>query len=105
MKLSTENRDPVDHSRTFRRHAGETVKYGPYAPGVYGIILAAIALVLGLAAFATQHFAAGSAGVGVAAVLAVVSGAWLVHNHRKIRRAELRWHEKYSDEPAPPPSS
>ncbi|OBI05353.1 hypothetical protein A5714_24670 [Mycobacterium sp. E2462] len=105
MKLNTENRDPVDHSRTFRRHAGETFKYGPHAPGVYGLIVAAAALVMGLAAFATRHVAAGSTAVAAAAVVAAASAAWLARNHRKVRQAELRWHAEHSDEPAPPPAS
>ena len=97
--------DPVDHERTFRRHAGETVTHGANAPGVYGVIVAAGALVIGLCAFATGHIVAGSTAVILAAVLGAASAAWLARSHRKVRDAELRWHAENSDEPAPPPSS
>nr|WP_231639318.1 hypothetical protein [Mycobacterium sp. Marseille-P9652] len=97
--------DPVDHARTFRRHAGETVTHAPHAPGVYGVLAAAAALVLGLSAFATGHPVAGCVAVVVATALGAVSAAWLLHSHHKVRDAELRWHEEHSDEPAPPPAS
>ncbi|MDT5146664.1 MAG: hypothetical protein QOC58_1309 [Mycobacterium sp.] len=97
--------DPVDHSRTFRRHAGETVTHGPHAPGVYGVVAAATALILGLCAFATGHLVAGCVAVVLAAMLGATSAAWLLHSHRKVRVAEVRWHEENSDEPAPPPTS
>lgn len=97
--------DPVDHERTFRRHAGETLIHGPHAPGVYGVIVAAGALIIGLFAFATGHPLAGSAAALLAAVLGVASATWLLHTHRKVRAAELRWHAAHSDEPAPPPTS
>jgi hypothetical protein len=97
--------DPVDHERTFRQHAGETLIHGPHAPGVYGTIVAAGALIIGLFAVATGHLLAGSASAIVSVLLAVASAAWLLHTHRKVREAELRWHAAHSDEPAPPPAS
>ncbi|OBG24326.1 hypothetical protein [Mycobacterium sp. 852002-51057_SCH5723018] len=97
--------DPVDHERTFRRHAGETLIHGPHAPGVYGVIVAAGALIVGLFAFATGHLLAGSVAAMLAVLLSVASAAWLLHTHRKVRDAELRWHATHSDEPAPPPTS
>ena len=65
---------------------------------------AAIALVIGLCAFATLHITAGAVAVVVAALLGAASAAWLVHSHHKVREAELRCHERNSDEPARPPS-
>lgn len=103
--MNSEPRDPVDHARTFRQHAGETVTHAPNAPGVYGAILAVAALVIGLFAFATGHAIAGSTAVIVAIVLAVSSALWLRHTHRKVRESELRWHSEHSDEPAPPATS
>jgi hypothetical protein len=97
--------DPVDHSRTFRQHAGETVTHPPHAPGVYGVVAAATALVLGLCAFATGHPVAGCVAAVPAAVLGAASAAWLLHSHRKVRIAEVRWHEEHCEEPAPPPAS
>ncbi|MDR3654574.1 MAG: hypothetical protein P4L48_02560 [Mycobacterium sp.] len=97
--------DPVDHARTFRRRAGETVTYGPHAPGVYGAVLATAALIVGLYMPATGGVVAGCVAVTIAAVLGAVSAGWTARTHRKVRDAELRWHESHSDEPAPPPGS
>ncbi len=97
--------DPVDHSRTFRRHAGEIITHGPHDAGVYGAVLAVTALVVGLCAFATGHLTAGSVAVVLAAALGLASAAWLIHEHHKVRQAELRWHAENTDEPAPPPAS
>ena len=103
--MKSSKSDPVDHARTFRRHAGETVAHGPHALGVYGAVVAAAALVIGLCGLATGHLLAGFVAVVVAAVLGGASAAWLLHTHRKVRAAELRWHAQNSDEPAPPPTS
>lgn len=97
--------DPVDHARTFRRHAGETVTHGPHAPSVYGAVLATAALIVGLYALATGHLVAACVAVGLAVALGAASTGWILHTHRKVRDAELRWHEANSAEPAPPPSS
>ncbi len=103
--MDTHNRDPVDHSRTSRQHAGETFIYGPHAPGLAGAAAAIVALVIGLCAFGTQHMAAGSSAIIVAALLGAGAAVWLLRSHRKVRSAELRWHAKNSDRPAPPPAS
>jgi hypothetical protein len=102
--LNTSDSDPVDHSRTSRRHAGETRTHGANAPGLAGVAVAVVALVIGLFELATgQLFVGISAGI-LAAVLGAAGGAWVLHTHRKVRDAELRWHAD-SGEPAPPPSS
>ncbi|OBG29010.1 hypothetical protein [Mycobacterium sp. E3198] len=103
--MKTRKVDPVDHSRTFRQHAGETFTYGPHAPGVAGAAVAVVALVIGLCAFATGRAAGGTAALIVAAVLGGVAAVWLLRSHRKVRAAELHWHAEHSDEPAPPPAS
>lgn len=105
VALNTRKADPVDHSRTFRQHAGETLTYGPHTLGVAGVVAAVVALVIGLCAFATGHGGGGAAAVAMAAVLAIVAAAWLLRSHRKVRAAELRWHASNSDRPAPPPAS
>jgi hypothetical protein len=96
---------PVDHERTTRQHAGESLKNGANAPGLAGLAVAVVALIIGLYALAMGSVAVGS----VALILAVVSGsvgsAWLVYAHRRVRIAELHWRATHSDEPAPPPSS
>lgn len=105
MTLDNRKSDPVDHARTFRRHAGETFTYGANAPGLAGSAVAVIALTVGLFAVAAGQLAAGVIALVVALVLGALSAAWLLRTHRIVRDAELRWHALHSDEPAPPPSS
>lgn len=54
----------------------------PHARGVYGAIVAAAALVIGLCAFATGHVSPGSTAVIVATVLGAATTLWLLHTHR-----------------------
>ena len=97
--------DPVDHHRTTRQHAGETMKNGTNAVGIIAVALGVIALVAGLAAFATGNTVAGAVSVVIAVVLGGGGLTWLQLAHRRVRAAELRWHQANSDEPAPPPAS
>ncbi|OBH24196.1 hypothetical protein A5692_05155 [Mycobacterium sp. E342] len=105
MQVNYHNGDPVDHHRTARRHAGETLTYDANAPGLAASAVAVVALVVGLFALATGHLAAGVAAVFLSAVLGAASALWLLRAHRRVRDAELAWHAAHSDEPAPPPSS
>ncbi|MCV7198086.1 hypothetical protein [Mycobacterium angelicum] len=96
--------DPVDHHRTTRQHAGESLIDGANAGGVASVVVGVIALIVGLFALATREVVVGVVAV-IVAVAAVGAGLfWLRHTHRRVRKAELRWHEAHSDE-APPPSS
>lgn len=97
--------DPVDHDRTTRQHAGEAMKNGANAPGIAGVAFGVIALILGLSALATGHIATGATSVGIALVVGAAGLIWLQRAHRKVRDAELEWHDEHSDLPAPPPTS
>jgi hypothetical protein len=97
--------NPVDHERTTRNHAGESLKDGANAPGLIGVSVGVVALVVGLSALPTGHAAAGLVAVILAAVAAAIGVAWLIHTHRRVRDAELQWYAIHSDNPAPPPSS
>ncbi|BDB41813.1 hypothetical protein Mkiyose1665_26750 [Mycobacterium kiyosense] len=105
VTLDESETDPVDHYRTTRKHAGEAIKNGANGPGIAGVAIGVIALVIGLAAFATGHVAPGAASVALALVAGAAGLIWLRHTHRKVRAAELRWHQAHSDRPAPPPAS
>ena len=48
-------KDPVDHSRTTRPHAGESMKDNKIMPGLIVIGVALVLFVSCLAAFATRH--------------------------------------------------
>jgi len=97
--------DPVDHHRTTRQHAGESLINGMNAGGVAGVAVGVIALIVGLFALATGEIVVGV----VALIVAVAAGGagllWLRYAHRRVRKAELRWHETHSAEAPPPPSS
>lgn len=97
--------DPVDHFRTTRQHAGETMKNGANAPGIIAVAMGVIALVVALAAFATRHASVGGVAVVIALVIGIGGLAWLRYTHRQVRAAELQWHQAHSDEAAPPPAS
>ena len=97
--------DPIDHARTTRQHAGESLKNGANAPGLAGVAVGVVALIVGLFALATGHAGVGSVAVILAAAAAAAGATWLVHNHRRVRNAELHWEAMHSDDPAPPPSS
>ena len=103
--MDTPKTDPVDHHRTSRQHAGESLTYGANAPGLAWAALAVVALAIGLYAFAAGHVLIGAAVVLLAAVSGAAGVAWLLQTHRKVRAAEVRWQARNSDRPAPPPSS
>ena len=52
-------KDPVDHARTTRPHAGESLKDGSNAPGLLAVAVAVVVLVLSL-----YFFASGQPGTG-----------------------------------------
>ncbi|MGO9158033.1 hypothetical protein [Mycobacterium sp.] len=97
--------NPIDHARTTRQHAGESLKDGTNAPGLGAVAVGVVALVAGLFALATGHVAVGLAAVILAAVAGAAGLTWLARAHRRVRDAELQWAAKYSEEPAPPPTS
>ena len=55
MTLTYRKNAPVDHARTTRQHAGESLTNGANAPGLAGSALAVIALTVGLFAVAAGH--------------------------------------------------
>jgi multisubunit Na+/H+ antiporter MnhB subunit len=104
--LDYPRRDPVDYERTTRQHAGESLNNGANAPGLAGIAIGAVALIMGLFALATGHVAVGSVAVFLAAVLGATGAGWLMYAHRQVRKAEQQqWEATHYDGPAPPPSS
>ncbi|KAB7758306.1 MULTISPECIES: hypothetical protein [Mycobacteriaceae] len=98
-------KDPVDHARTTRPHAGESFKDGTNAPGLVALALAVATLVVSLYFFAEAQPDTGGVTLAIAAVLAVVGGAWLFTRHRRIRRRELDYLHSHPGEPRTPPTS
>ncbi|BBY08663.1 hypothetical protein [Mycobacterium noviomagense] len=80
--------DPVDHHRTTRPRAGESIKDTAKVPGLVLLGAGVVAFVVCLAAFAM-----GQVGVGVAAVvvalLSVGAGlGWLTMEGRRVRELQ-----------------
>ena len=97
--------DPVDHARTTRQHAGESMKNGANAPGLAMLAAGVIATVVCLASMATGYDRSAVV-TGLIAVLGYVAGAgWLVLAHRRVRAIEQEWLAEHPSEPEHPPTS
>ena len=90
-------KDPVDHARTTRPHAGESMTDTKNMPALIVIGLALVSFVGGLAAFATRHHDVGLTLAAIAAAGFVIGLAWLVVEHRRVRRIEERWYADHPD--------
>lgn len=82
------SRDPVDHARTTRPYAGETLKDSGRIPGLSLIGAGIVAFVMCLAAFALGQVGAGVAAAVVAQLAAGGGLAWLSMDRRRVRQAE-----------------
>lgn len=90
-------RDPVDHVRTTRSHAGESMIDVVSWPGYLLVVAGVIAVVGSLAAFGTGHHDQGMT-TGIVAVVTMAIGlVWLAIEHRRVRRIEERWHDAHPD--------
>jgi hypothetical protein len=98
-------KDPVDHVRTTRPHAGESMKDTANMPGLVAIGVALVLFVSSLAAFGSGHPPVGIVLVALAAVIALIGGGWLYFEHRRVRRIEDRWHAEHPDAVRQRPSS
>jgi hypothetical protein len=83
--------DPIDHHRTTRPRAGESMKSGLKAPGLLLLGAGLVAFVVCLAGFAQQAVAVGVT-CAVVALLAIGAGfAWLGMDSRRVRQLERDW--------------
>ena len=98
-------RDPVDHARTTRPHAGESMTDNKIMPGLILIGLALVSFVGSLAAFATGHPDVGTILAPLAGAGFVVGGGWLLVEHMRVRRIEERWYADHPDARRQRPSS
>jgi hypothetical protein len=98
-------RDPVDHSRTTRPHAGESMKDNKIMPALIVIGVALVLFVACLAAFATRHHDVGLTLAGLSAAGFVIGAVWLVLEHLRVRRIEERWYAEHPDVQRQEPSS
>ncbi len=98
-------RDPVDHLRTTRQLAGESLIDVLHWPGYLLVVAGVVGACGSLAAFGTGHRHEGMA-AGVTAVLVMVLGlVWLAVEHRRIRRIADRWYAEHPEVRRQPPAS
>ncbi|MCB0929288.1 MAG: LapA family protein [Mycobacterium sp.] len=97
--------DPVDHARTTRSHAGETMTDIGNMPALAVLSVSLVLFVTSLVAFATYRAGIGMILGGSAAVGFVIGLAWLALEHRRVRRIEDRWYAEHPDEVRQPPNS
>jgi len=98
-------KDPVDHSRTTRPHAGESMKDNVIMPALIVIGVALVSFVACLAAFATKHSDVGLTLAAFSAAGFIIGGMWVALEHRRIRRIEYRWYADHPDVKRQLPSS
>ncbi|MBB2991245.1 hypothetical protein FHR72_002729 [Mycolicibacterium iranicum] len=88
--------DPVDHVRTTRPHAGESMTDNKIIPGLAMIGLSLVSFVAALSAFATSHHDVGVLLAAFALAGLGIGGVWLMVEHHRVRRLEQLW---YADHP------
>ncbi|MGH3726267.1 MAG: protein UsfY [Mycobacterium sp.] len=94
--MGEKTRDPVDHARTFRPHAGEWLIDRASWPGLALIALGVASLVSCLAAGANQiHGWMLVTGIASLALFGI-GAVWLSLERRRVRAVEKRWHEEHS---------
>ena len=91
-------KDPVDHARTTRPHAGETMKDTANMPALALLFVAVASFVACLAAFGTSHGDVGIWLAVIAAVLFVVCGVGFGLEHWRVRRNQRRWNADHRDD-------
>jgi multisubunit Na+/H+ antiporter MnhB subunit len=103
--MGDDSHDPIDHARTTRQHAGESMKNGANAPGLALLAAGVIATVVCLASLATGHTSVGVT-AALIAVLGYLAGAvWLAIAHRRVRAVEQQWLVEHPSVPEQPPTS
>jgi hypothetical protein len=91
------SRDPIDHHRTTRSRAGESMKSVAKTPGLFLLAAGVVAFVVCLAGFG-EHAVGVGIGAAVIALLAAGAGlAWLGMDARRIRQIEREWSNAHHD--------
>jgi Flp pilus assembly protein TadB len=89
------SRDPIDHRRTTRARAGESVKSGAKTPGLLLLAVAVVAIVVCLASFALRQVTVGIGAIAVALLATGAGFAWLGMESRRIRQVEREWRDSH----------
>ena len=97
--------DPVDHLRTTRPLAGESLIDVLHWPGYLLVVAGVVGVCASLAAFGSGHQSEGMT-AGITAVVAMVAGlVWLAVEHRRIRGIFERWSAEHPEVPRQWPAS
>lgn len=89
--------DPVDHLRTTRPLAGESLIDVLQWPGYLLVVAGVIGACGSLAAFATGHHQQGVTASALAVIAGVLGLVWLAVEHRRIRRIADRWYAEHPE--------
>ncbi|MCV7355709.1 protein UsfY [Mycolicibacterium fluoranthenivorans] len=98
-------KDPVDHTRTTRPHAGESMKDNVIMPALILIGVALVLFVASLAAFATQHLDVGLTMAMLSGAGLLIGALWLALEHGRVRRIEERWYAAHPEAKRQHPNS
>lgn len=90
-------RDPVDHLRTTRPLAGQSLIDVLHWPGYLFVVAGLIFGGGSLAGFASGHDSQGLASGLAAGALTIVGLIWLAIEHRRIRRIADRWYAEHPE--------
>ena len=93
-------KDPVDHARTTRPHAGETMKDSANLPALIVLFVALVSLVACLFAFGTSHHDAGAGLAYTSGALFVIAGLWFGVEHWRVRRKHREWNAQHPENAA-----
>jgi Flp pilus assembly protein TadB len=80
--------DPIDHHRTTRPRAGESLKNGAKTPGLLLVAIGVVAFVVCLASFALRQVGVGVAAVAVTLLATGAGFAWLAMESRRVRQLQ-----------------
>src|SRR5258705_12358468 len=90
-------KDPVDHARTTRPHAGESMNDNKIMPGLVVIGVTLVLFVSCLAAFATSHQDVGFMLASLAGAGFIIVAGGLLVEHLRGARIEDRWYPENPD--------
>ncbi len=90
-------RDPIDHARTTRAHAGESLIDVMSWPGYLFMFAGVIAIFRCLVALGTGHEGRSLISGGIAIAAVTVGLVWLKVEHRRVRKLENRWYDEHPE--------
>jgi uncharacterized membrane-anchored protein len=90
------SRDPIDHHRTTRPRAGESMKSGLKTAGRL-LAVGVVAIVVCLASFAQRQVTVGIGAIAVALLATGAGFAWLGMESRRIRQVQRDWKSAHHD--------